>query len=1052
MIRHLICLVRNASRKSLVALLLGTIFFSAKAQVNTANVTGVVEDASGARIAAANVTLINLLTGTENASQSSRSGVFVLPGLLPGNYTMRIEQDGFAAVQFSGLTLNIGDTKSFRVRLHIGSVQQTIDVDASGLRVNTEDASISTVVDGRFVSNVPLNGRSFQDLISMTPGAIPQSPQTGGPGDFSINGQTTHTNSYTVDGVSGNTGPGPLDAENKLASAGQYPGTTSLGTTQGLVSLDALQEFRVLGSSYSAEYGRTSGGQFTLLTRSGTSQIHGSAYAYLRNSYYDAGDWFIGFNNIYRDRAVYFYQQDIGGTLSVPLDISKISKERNRTFFFGSYEELHVLQPTAPLVQYVPSSDLRQQDSTAQTKTLLDAFPAFTFSTDSNALTLLRGNQVSLPSYVKSLDLRIDRKLSDRLSAFVRYGNTPSGSQTRQLASLSNTKLQSRTITAGVDAQISPTMSDEFRFGYATSGSQLTTGLDYFLYNQPIDLAQALGIPPPTLGTRSEVYIRIPGIGESFVDTDRALNSLTQTNVKDTFYRQERDHLIRFGIDQRHIDSAVQSAPLSVEADYLDVAAILNNSASDLVITRSEPAHPTFNEFSAFVEDEWKASKRFTLSLGLRWEIDPAPGASDKKYAYTLRGNVNSPSTLTLAPRGTPLWNTDWHALAPRLGAVWALSNQPGKELILRAGGGIFFDTANQAATEAFNAAGFSATSHLYNVPVPVVPSQLNFTTEATAPYTNTTAYSFASHQTLPYAYQWNVSAEKAFSSHQILTLSYVGSAGRNLLQAQRRSISNQNPAFSEIVYFPSGITSNYQSLQTKFQRSVAPGLEVLASYVWSHTFDYGSAAPFFPLTHGTSDLDVRHNLQAAISWSTPKLGGEKIIRNALSRWGFDARFTFRTAYPVTPLGNWFSDPVTGEHFYSGADLIPNRPLYLYGSQYPGGRIFNGGPDAVNPAFQLPTGIEAGNASRNIVRGFDAQQLSLAVRRDIRLYNRVTLQLRAESFNVSNSPDFGYISPHLTDALFGQPTLSLNQSFGQTGSLYQLGGPRSLQWMFKVAF
>lgn len=143
---------------------------------------------------------------------------------------------------------------------------------------------------------------------------------------------------------------------------------------------------------------------------------------------------------------------------------------------------------------------------------------------------------------------------------------------------------------------------------------------------------------------------------------------------------------------------------------------------------------------------------------------------------------------------------------------------------------------------------------------------------------------------------------------------------------------------------------------------------------------------------------------------------------------------------------------MTGDRFYTGVDLVPQRPIYLYGHQYPGGRIFNGGPNSLLPAFQLPSGGEAGGAPRNILRGFGAQQVSLALRRDVRLYDRLTLQLRAETFNVLNSPDFGYISAHLTDALFGQPTLSLNQSFGQNGSLYQPGGPRSLQWMFKLVF
>jgi hypothetical protein len=148
--------------------------------------------------------------------------------------------------------------------------------------------------------------------------------------------------------------------------------------------------------------------------------------------------------------------------------------------------------------------------------------------------------------------------------------------------------------------------------------------------------------------------------------------------------------------------------------------------------------------------------------------------------------------------------------------------------------------------------------------------------------------------------------------------------------------------------------------------------------------------------------------------------------------------------------GNLFHDPVSGEQFYIGSNLAAGRPLYYFDKSLPGGRMLNGGQNVADGAFQLPTGDSEGNTPRNIARGFGAQQLSLALRRDIHLYDRFYLQLRGDVFKVSNSPDFGYIVPPLSNQLFGQLTLSLNQSYGQSGSLYQPGCPRSLQWMFRV--
>ncbi len=176
------------------------------------------------------------------------------------------------------------------------------------------------------------------------------------------------------------------------------------------------------------------------------------------------------------------------------------------------------------------------------------------------------------------------------------------------------------------------------------------------------------------------------------------------------------------------------------------------------------------------------------------------------------------------------------------------------------------------------------------------------------------------------------------------------------------------------------------------------------------------------------------------------------LLKYVLGNWGVDGRLIARTAYPVSLLGNLFSDPVTGSRYYNGVDLIPNRPLYLFGPQYPGGRMINAGPSATNPAFALPENAAPGNAPRNFVRGFNALQANIAIRREMPIYDRLTIQLRAETFNVLNHPNFGYIDPSLSDRLFGRSTKMLNQSFGPTGSLYQQGGPRSIQFSFKMIF
>jgi hypothetical protein len=167
---------------------------------------------------------------------------------------------------------------------------------------------------------------------------------------------------------------------------------------------------------------------------------------------------------------------------------------------------------------------------------------------------------------------------------------------------------------------------------------------------------------------------------------------------------------------------------------------------------------------------------------------------------------------------------------------------------------------------------------------------------------------------------------------------------------------------------------------------------------------------------------------------------------------GLDGRLIARTGFPVNLLGNFSFDPVTGRPYYSGVDLIPGRPLYVYGSQFPGGRMFNGGQNAVNPALALPEAPMPGDAPRNLLRGFPEVQGNIGIRQTYQLPEGLNLQLKVEAFNVFNHPNFGYIDPSFSDLLFGQSTKMLDQSFGNAGALYNQGGPRAFQVSVKATF
>ena len=364
---------------------------------------------------------------------------------------------------------------------------------------------------------------------------------------------------------------------------------------------------------------------------------------------------------------------------------------------------------------------------------------------------------------------------------------------------------------------------------------------------------------------------------------------------------------------------------------------------------------------------------------------------------------------------------------------------------------GVFFDTGTQVATGGFQGVGFVASKSYTGGSLPLNDSQFAFNTDPVAPYTGAVAYAFPKRLQPPYTLQWNVALQQALGKAQSLTISYVAAAGRRLLQNQLLSINSQNPNFDQVLYFPGGVTSNYQALQLQFQRSVSPGLQALGSYTWSHSLDFGSSSSSFPLNYGNSSFDVRHNFQGGLTWDLPKRQASHLLSSLINDWAVDGRMIAHTAFPVTLTGNTLTDS-NGSLYYSGVDYDSSKPLYLYDSRYPGGRIINGGPSVSSPAFTLPKGASGGNAPRNFVRGFDAIQLNTALRKDFHPTDHFNIQFRAEAFNVLNHPIFGYINPTLTNAQFGQTTMMLNQSLGTMSSLYQQGGNRSMQFALKFRF
>lgn len=1020
----------------------------ASAQSTNATMSGLVVDPFGKPIVDANVEILSDATGVQYAGTTNGAGIYTVSILPPGKYRVQVSKIGFKTLIKPDITLNVETALALNFTLPVGARSESITVEAGSSSINTTDGSVSTVIDRKFVQNIPLNGRSFQDLISMTPGVVTQSPQnttqfSGYAGDFSVNGQRTESNYYTVDGVTGNINAGDGFGAYGPNNSGSIGAATALGTTQSLVSVDALQEFRVLSSSYSAQYGRTPGGQFSLATRSGTNAFHGSAFDYLRNNFFDANDWF---NDHYGEPIPALHQNDFGGTLGGPIRIPRIYDGREKTFFFVSYEGLRLTQPKAAAIQYVPDAYMRQS-APAVLQPLLNAYPlqnGVDYGTPSSPSLAEFIRSFSLPSRIDSTSIRIDHAFTPSLSGFFRAGYTPSSASSRSLSVITQQQANTQSYTAGVTDAFTSKIANEFRLEYARTDATSVSRLDSFGGALPADLAALMG-DPSDAGAAPVFQLLFPGIGSGQLAVSNARNEGRQCNIVDTVNISFGHHSMQYGIDYLRIESPTIPPFTTLSTLFGSGQAVLTNAADREFLFKSLPASPVFHEFSAFVQDEWRIRPALNLSLGLRWEINPPPGEAHGNDAYTLSGDISDPASLSLAPQGTPLWNTTWHNLAPRLGVAWTVHQKPGQETVVRAGGGVFFDTDNKEATQGFSGIGFSAFQFFSGAPLPFTPTQLDFLPSTDPPYTADAIYAFPKHLQLPYTLQWNATLEQALGRAQTLTISYIGSNGRRLINYSENNLQALNPNFGEVILFHSGLTSSYQALQVKFQRSISHGFQALGSYTWSHSLDFGSNDYVLPAIRGNSDFDVRNNFQAGVSWEIPAPPGG-FERMLLQSWGLDVRAMSRSAFPITLEGNYLTDPATGSQYYGNLDLLPGQPIYLHGSSYPGGR-------AVNPAaFAYPEDNGAGDAPRNFIRGFGATQVNLAARRQIKIHEDLSLQFRAETFNLLNHPNFGYVDPYLGDITFGQATQMLNQSLGTVAAQYQQGGPRSMQFALKLTF
>jgi hypothetical protein len=1009
----------------------------------TGSIAGRLVDESDAVVPQATVTVINTGTLLQRRVTTSSDGAFVVPLLPPGTYVVRAEHAGFARTELANVQVQIGDQIAVRIQMKVAAVQEVVNVTA-GARIQ-EAATVGTVISRAFVENLPLSGRSFQSLIQLTPGVVLTPTDVFKKGQFSVNGQREGANYVTIDGVSANVGIAG-NTPRLAGAAGQYFGYNALGGTNSLVSIDAVEEFKIQTSMFAPEFGRTPGAQISIVTRSGTNEWHGTLFEYFRHDRFDAADWFANSLGLPKSR---LRQNQFGGVLGGPI-------RKNRLFFFASYEGVRLDVPRTDVFE-APTVAARQS-ARGLSRTILDAFPLPTGRDLGDGLAEYAGTW-SEPSRGDTASVRLDTLLGSKVTVFGRYSEARSASDRRAPAGggsapsvIGETRQKTRTVTAGATAVHSSRFVTDLRFNYSNNA------IDTFY--RADDLGGAVPPPESTIFTAPYISSREDAWGAYLTNRFRPLfyignigeNTQRQFNAVTTTSAILGSHQLRLGADYRRLTPILDYQRYRQFLIFDNVAGVIAGDVSGgWVFTYRTPLLPEISNLSLFAQDTWRPRPRLTLTYGVRWEYNPPPTEARGNNIPALNP-FTDPTSITLAPAGTPLWRSRYTNFAPRVGVAHQLSQSPRFASVIRGGVGLFFDIASTA--DSYTAFGYpnAATTILPRTTIPLPAALAEPQPFPNGPPYRNQIYAFDPEIRLPYTTHWNAALEQHLGSRQSLTLSYVGAAGRRL--SRRELASPRDPAFeagSDVFLMRDGAVSDYHALQVQFSRPLSRGLQALASYTWSSAKDSASdefvsfpaAGRIDPDSYsGPSDFDVRHSFSAALSYDLPghRLGGT--LGSILGHWSIDSIFRARSAVPV----NVFSNIVLGGASFLGRpDLVPGVPLFVDDPHVAGGR-------RINRAAFVVRSDGNGTAERNLLRGFPASQLDLTLRRDVRLGGRLRSQLRIDVFNVLNHPNFANPDGNLASSTFGRSTQMLGRSLGGLNALYQMGGPRSMQFGIRLQF
>jgi hypothetical protein len=1042
----------------------------ALAQTSGGAFRGEIRDESKAVMPQAKITIRSNETGVEIVTESNGDGLYITPNLIPGSYLLSATKPGFKAEVFGPVVLEVNQMVRVDFALALGSITDSVEVRATAMQLlSPESAEISQVISSKQVSEIPLNGRQWQQLIALSAGVNPGAPgESGSPNPVNINGQRTKANLFLLDGIS----------------------TTSSAQGRGNnfnIPLEAVQEFSVQSGAYSAEFGNVAGGVINLESKSGTNNWHGSLFEFFRNDQLDASDFFA--NSTAQPKNPLRYNQ-FGGSVGGPI-------RHEKTFIFADYQGT-LTRSATPMVATLPLDEQRLGNfsnlrANGAPVPIYDPFGASLARTQfpNNTIPLTRldpaasnitavlphpnqfdatGQPLPFNNYavtrssvanVHSFDVRVDHQFSSNNTLFVResfqdthavvpsffglpLGGPPTGAGTTQAGD--------QNAGIGHTYQFTPALINQVRIGL----NRQTTNLTQEDYGQ--NLSQQFGIPgvnqsPQTSGLSTLTIAGMFSLGGSIL-TPLQL-ATTNLNFSDGIVWMKGRHTFRFGVDYEH-ELGSTGYLVFGRGNYT----FLNLTTSTLVGTAGGNAFASFltgapfqvlrdsfppglvglisSRTGFYAQDDFKITSKLTMNIGARYDIMP--------YAREEHDRLSNfdPATRTMLIAGQNtnerLRVTDYKDLAPRIGLAYA----PGFKTVIRAGYGIgFVDPLGSGSilnSNEFNIPFyyrnnitlFPFTAPTYTLssllPALVMPSP-------SAP-TGDQRY-LTPNDRNQYSQTWSFSVQKGFSSSLMFEAAYVGTSGNRLLMTSNINAAPPGatdpatrqpfgPALGQVVQISNSAHSIYHGLQSKLEKRFSNGLYFLGSYTWSKSIDNQSngtddsaASGQYPqdpnntaLDRGLSSFDRTHRFVGSAVWEIPYGRGGDVVsglsavsRAILGGWQLSGVFAAQTGSPFSVLMPCATINAQGTNC---------RPNVVGSGQLPSDqRSITEWFDT--SAFVTPSPQAYGDAGRNILRGPGSSNMDLGLSRSFQWAETRRLQIRSEFFNALNHTNFG-LPVHSTDS------------------------------------